>query len=376
MSVGINFFGSLHTEDGIGEATRLTLELFKSAGIKIAINSLSRPVAREEVNVELNGFDTPYNINYFHFSARWVEYYLNIIGKDKLENKYNIGHWLTEMQDYPNEWAKNHKYFDEIWTASTFCQDSISMKIPSPTILMPYPIIGKKVILKDNNFCNFNKAKFNFLVMANMYSDIERKNVLQSLETFVKAFPFEKDISIIVKISNPQIDESYMNKIMDYVKLDKRIILIDKFISRDEVNFLFQSVDVYVSLHRAEGFGLTIGEAMFHNIPVITTAYSGNVDFCNSFNCYLVDYDMVFVGEDRLRYRKTDIWAQPRLNSAIDMFKKVYYDNEDAKLKTKRAKEFVDNNFSIKKISDKLKKRIELINSRFELNGNFGEFEK
>jgi glycosyltransferase involved in cell wall biosynthesis len=375
MELGVNFFGSIYTEDGIGEATRLTLEAFKNAGIKVAINPLSRPVAKENIKEEIKEFNTPYNINYFHFSARWVEYYLNIVGKEKLNNKYNIAHWLTEVKDYPNEWAKNHKYFNEIWTSSSFCQDSISMKIPCSTILMPYPIVGNKVNNSNtNSLFKIDNSKFNFLVMANMYSDIERKNVLQSLESFNKAFPTESNVSLIVKISNPDIDKDYMNKINYYIKADNRIILIDEFIDRDEINLLFQSVDAYVSLHRSEGFGLTLGEAMFHKVPVITTAYSGNIDFCNNFNSYLVDYDIVNVGENRLRYKSSDVWAQPRLSSAVEMFKKVYYDREDIKIKVKRAKEFIEENFSMDCISNKIRTRIEMINSNFKLEGTFGEY--
>lgn len=374
-SFGINFFGPIHTEDGIGEAARLTLEAFQAAGIKVAINPLSRPVAREDKINDNQEFKTPHNINYFHFSARWVEYYLNIIGKEKLENKYNICHWLTEMKSYPNEWAKNHHFFHEIWTASAFCQDSISMKIPYPTILMPYPIVGKKVDKNTYQNIHIDDSKFNFLVMANMYSDIERKNVLQSLEAFQKAFPDETNISLIVKISNPDVDIEYMQKIIDTINGDNRIKLIDRFLSRDEVNILFQSVNTYVSLHRAEGFGLTLGEAMYHQIPLIATAYSGNMDFCNSFNCYLVDYDLVKVGEDRLRYRADDEWAQPRLESAIDMFKSVYYNPQEASIKTQRAKEFIEKSFSIESVAKKIKQRIDIINIGFEFHGNYGEFE-
>lgn len=373
--IGINFFGPIYTEDGIGEAARLTLQAFQLAGIKVAINPLSRPVAKEAIDDVSQEFLTPYSINYFHFSARWVEYYLNLIGKYKLRDKYNICHWLTEMQNYPTEWAKYHIYFDEIWTASAFCQDSISMKVPKPTILMSYPIIGEKIQKNVSLDIHIDKSKFNFLVMANMYSDIERKNVLQSLEAFKKAFSNEDNVSLIVKISNPDVDIVYMDKITDYTKNDNRMILIDHFISREQINYLFQSVDAYVSLHRAEGFGLTLGEAMYHEIPLITTAYSGNMDFCNSFNCYLIDYDLVKVGENRLRYRSDDQWAQPRLDSAVEMFKSVYNNPDEAKKKAQRAKEFITNNFSMQNIADKIKRRLNIIDTKFQFDGSFGDFE-
>lgn len=372
MEFGINFFGPIYTEDGIGEAARLTLKCFESLGIKVAVNPLSRPVANEKSR-EKSEVLTPYSINYFHFSSRWVPYYLGQLGEDILKEKYNIAYWVTEVQNYPNEWAKNYKYFNEIWTASSFCQNSISVKTPIPTILIPHPIVGNKAEKKRVNYFRENK-KFKFLVMANMYSDIERKNVLESLEAFKLAFQTEENVSLILKISNPTVDNGYMKKINQYIKADNRIKLFTDFIDRDKINLLFQSVNAYVSLHRAEGFGLTLGEAMYHEIPVITTAYSGNMDFCNSFNSYLVDYDLVRVGENRLRYKKNDLWAQPKLESAIEMFQKVYNDSTDVEQKTKRAKTFIEDNFSVDAVAKKILNRLNIINSNFEFSGSYGEF--
>jgi glycosyltransferase involved in cell wall biosynthesis len=372
--LGINFFGPIYTEDGIGEAARLTLKAFQNAGINVAINPLPRPVAREKDIKINNKFKIPYKINYFHFSARWVEYYLELIGKEKLNNKYNICYWVTEIKDYPDEWAKFSYNFDEIWTASSFCLDSISMKVFCPIILIPHPIIKQEANKIDIQFKScIDNSKFNFLVMANMYSDIERKNILQTLDVFQKSFPSKENVLLVIKISNGHIDPEYMKKIKNYTVNDKRMILIDDFLTREEIVNLFQSVNSYVSLHRAEGFGLTLGEAMCCDIPVIATAYSGNMDFCNCFNSYLVDYDLVKVGEDRLRYKKNDIWAQPKYESAIAMFKKVYNEPQDVLKKTKSAKEFIETNFSINTISAKILKRIKIINLKILSNKNIKE---
>lgn len=358
MTIGINFFGPIHTEDGIGEAARLTLKCFQSLGLKIAINPLPRPVARGGEEKETN-ISMPYDINYFHFSSRWVEYYFDLIGYEVLSGKYNIAHWLTEVSNYPDNWAKNHVFFDEIWTASSFCQDSISMKIQIPTILIPYPILGAK----KNNYVN---SQLNFLVMANMYSDIERKNVLTAISAFLQAFPNEKNVHMVVKISNSDVDISYMNEIIKLIGADNRFTLMDEFISRKEVEELFCKADVYVSLHRAEGFGLTLGEAMLQGTPVITTAYSGNMDFCNQFNCFLVEYDMVKVGEERLRYQADDVWAEPRLDSAIKMYKRVYENPIEVQKKVQEASKLIKTNFSTTAISKKIELRLKVINSQFK----------
>lgn len=368
--IGINFFGPIYTEDGIGEAARLTLQAFKKTGIKIAVNPLSRPVAKETNQIKISDIKAPYGINYFHFSSRWVEYYLNLIGKKVLLNRYNVGYWVTEVQDYPMEWAKNHIYFNEIWTASSFCQNSISQKISVPTILMPHPIYCTQTgqLNKPQR-----ESPFTFLTMANMYSDIERKNILQSIRAFQLAFNSNENVSMIVKITNPDVDTHYMQNINKLAFGDSRIKVIRDFISREKIDNLFGSVDAYVSLHRAEGFGLTIGEAMCHGVPVITTAYSGNMDFCNCFNSFLVDYNLVKVGQDRLRYKKDDVWAAPLMESAVEMFQRVYFNKDEVKQKISRAKKTIKENFSIDQLSKKILDRLEIIHNGFIFTGSFGE---
>lgn len=361
MALGVNFFGPIYSEDGIGEAARLNLKVFQAAGIDLAINPISRPVAREKTVASMKeNFKVPYSINYFHFSSRWVPYYMDLIGTQYLKNRFNIGYWVTEVQEYPLEWAENHRYFSEIWTASYFCQDSISRKIPIPVILIPHPIVAA-----SSRSCN-KRDRFTFLVMANAYSDIERKNVVGSLKAFTEAFPNETDVALVLKLSNSDVDQNYFNRIKQYVDQDNRIELIDAFIDREDLDTLYKSVDAYISLHRAEGFGLTLGEAMYHEVPVITTAYSGNVDFCNNFNSYLVDYDLVPVGEDRLRYLSTDLWAEPSIESTVEALRRVYKNPVERQQKINRAKRFVDQNYSIEHIAERVRDRISLINAEFD----------
>lgn len=363
MTFGINFFGPINTEDGIGEAARAALAIFKTLGVPLAINVVERSTAKQlEIYSENKFYETPYSINYFHFSSRWVPYYIEKIGSEHLNNKYNIGYWVCEVPRYPDDWAKNHVFFHEIWTASSFCQVSISNMIPKPTILVPHPIINytpaKKIELPKI------KNKFTFLAMANMHSDIERKNILGVLKSFSQAFKSQVDVCLIIKLSNSQIDKEYYQKIINLQNKDKRIIIIDEFLTREEVVDLYYISNAYISLHRAEGFGLTIAESMSYGIPTIITAYSGNMDFCDFSNSFLVEYDLVNIGENRLRYKSTDVWAEPRINSAIEQLKLVYNDRILVKRKIKNAKASI-NKLSLENIAQIVQNRLKLIKDNF-----------
>ena len=370
MKLGINFFGPIYSEDGIGEAARSTLKSFLAANIDVAINPLPRPTAREVGSAQINpgSLNTPYYINYFHFSSRWVPYYLELLGEKVLQNHYNISHWLCEVIDYPEEWAVNFKYFQEIWTASSFCQEAISRLSPVPVLKIPYPIF-----LFDNHGytrkdLNLDDNKFLFLSIANAYSDIERKNILGTIRAFKEAFPSEDNVGLVLKLCNTNVEVDYFNRIKELINNDSRIQIIDEFLDREVISSLYHLTDAYVSLHRAEGFGLTMAEAMLAKKPVLTTGYSGNLDFCDYFNCFIVDFDLVRVGENRMRYKSENIWAEPKIPSAAEGYKEIFRNKALRDQKANLAFNRISNDFNEAKIGQLISKRLQTIENRFTWN--------
>ncbi len=105
--------------------------------------------------------------------------------------------------------------------------------------------------------------------------------------------------------------------------------------------------DCYVSLHRAEGFGFGMLEAMQLGRPVIATAYSGNMEFCTPDNCYLVDYDLVAV--ERGEYpgvERGSVWADPKIASAAAAMREALYNRDETARRGKCAAQYVKKNFS------------------------------
>src|SRR5205085_9026255 len=87
--------------------------------------------------------------------------------------------------------------------------------------------------------------------------------------------------------------------------------IIDRWLSRGELDGLMAACDCYVSLHRSEGFGLTMAEAMAIGKPVIATGYSGNVGFMSSAHSHLIDYTMSRVGPECQTYPPQGQWSGP-----------------------------------------------------------------
>ena len=99
-------------------------------------------------------------------------------------------------------------------------------------------------------------------------------------------------------------------------------MLIDSVQSREESYGLLNACDAYVSLHRSEGFGLTMAEAMFFGKPVIATGYSGNLDFMSADNSILIPYEKTPLLRDYMVYRKGSFWAEPSIAAAAEAMRR------------------------------------------------------
>ena len=112
------------------------------------------------------------------------------------------------------------------------------------------------------------------------------------------------------------------------------VTLIDKYLTKIETTTLTSLADCYVSLHRSEGLGLTMSEAMALGIPVIATGYSGNLDFMNSDNSLLVPSVRVAVGEGAEGYSPHAMWVEPDISVAASHMRYAYENQQQAESNT------------------------------------------
>ena len=116
------------------------------------------------------------------------------------------------------------------------------------------------------------------------------------------------------------------------------IVIRDGYVSADEKNALLAACDCYVSLHRAEGLGLTLAEAMALGKPVIATGYSGNRHFMTDENSFLVDYRLTNASGDCGPYPPGARWAEPDLNHAAQLMRTVYQHPSEAARRAERGR--------------------------------------
>ena len=200
--------------------------------------------------------------------------------------------------------------------------------------------------------------KFTFLFAFDYHSYFERKNPIAVIKAFNKAFGNNDKIQLIIKTSNSDYDKKAARKLKQLEK--SNIKIINKDMPHNRFIGFLSCCDCFVSLHRAEGFGLIIAEAMALSKPVITTAYSGNMDFTNNKNSYLVNHKLKKIKKSVGPYKKGNLWAEPNINHAAELMREVFYKREASKKIGKIAAAYIKKEFSPEVVGNKIKDRLKL----------------
>lgn len=353
---GVNVIGYFHDPSGVGEDSRTTAKSLSLSDISLSILPISLG-SRDDLSLSKNYskyFDeeAPYDVNIFNLTSTSEFSLIRDLGIDIFKSRYNIGFWPWELETWPHEWIDHLKLNDEIWAISNFVKDSLSSVTDKNVLTMPLTVElpplseeGKANLVSRN----IKPEACKFLFMFDALSFTSRKNPEAVVRSFKKAFPSEgtENVSLVVKVLNMDVKSSFWTNFLDLIGNDERITLITEKFSKSMVTNLVKSCDCFVSLHRSEGFGRGIAEAMLMGKPCIVTAYSGNMDYCTEENSYLVDYDLIPVGRDQYPgVSSSTRWACPSIEHAASHMKSIFGNKEKAKAVGAVARETIISKYS------------------------------
>jgi glycosyltransferase involved in cell wall biosynthesis len=237
---------------------------------------------------------------------------------------YRIGYWYWELDTIPESWLKQWKLIDEVWAATNFVSDALRKRFGSRVHPMfPGVQLGKFQPRPRSYFGVSDKDEFTFLFVFHFTSVMERKNPFGLIRAFKQAFSVNESVRLVLKTSFGYRYSASLDEIRSAVE-GAKITVIDGIFSHDETLSLIDACDAYISLHRSEGLGLTMAEAMLLGKPVIATRYSGNIDFMNDTNSLLVDFRLVQLGRTIPPYDADACWAEPSLDHAARLMRQVY----------------------------------------------------
>ena len=238
--------------------------------------------------------------------------------------------WYWELEEVPLHWRELARQAHEIWAPTTFIQHALARVVAVPVVSMLPAVTLSDFNTLDRNHFGLARVGFFFLFIFDLASIMERKNPLGLIRAFKKAFPNKEDACLVLKITRAEKYPADMNRIRAEAD-DPRIILIQEDMPREKLLALMNLCDVYVSLHRSEGFGLTMAEAMLLGKPVIATAYSGNMDFMDEKTALLVPYKRVELDQNYPPYHRGNHWAQPDEAAAATFMRRLWQNPDEAR---------------------------------------------
>jgi len=359
---GLNVAGYITSESGVGEAVRANIKAAQSVGIPLALNNITSSSRQTDDSYTAFSSDNPYQLNLIQVNADQTTILYQNKGRKFFKNKYNIGFWYWELRDFPAELSYCFDLYDEIWVASSFCQEAISQISPLPVVKIPPSVVVDRISPANRESFGLPDGTFVFLFMFDFLSSIARKNPFAVIKAFGEAFRHSDDVLLLIKCSNSDQDPPARDQMLAQAG-GLPVKFIDDYLLKSDVNALVSLCDCYVSLHRSEGFGLPLAEAMFLKKPVIATGYSGNMEFMDVNNSLLVKHRLIEIEADWGPYKKGNVWADPDIIHAAQQMRLVYENRALATAIGERAAQDIRAKLGSEVIGNKIRERIVTISS-------------
>ncbi len=327
---GVNLIGYAYGELGIGEDVRMAARSLLAAGVPFTIVNIEpgKSVRQNERSLEQWVSEVPeYMFNIVCLTAlEHLRVYLER-GRALFTGRYTIGYWPWELHVWPAKWVHCFSLADEVWASSKHIARAACEASDARVLVMPMAVAFNATRLdrlesRKKFSLPQHRTLFVFSFDGNSYT--RRKNPAGIVKAFTEAFPTgEETVSLIIKCMRPDNENEEWRQILEVARRDSRLVVIDEMLSKEDVMELYGCCDCFVSLHRAEGFGRGIAEALTLNLDVIATGYGGNVEFCEAVDASLVGYELVRLAPDEYVEAENNYWAEPDLEAAADAMRSV-----------------------------------------------------
>ncbi|HEY1516766.1 MAG TPA: glycosyltransferase [Solirubrobacteraceae bacterium] len=370
--LAVNVIGFLDDALGLAQAARMYISALQAADVSVATTAiaLDAPLVRTRETIERYGrrphdelrtsFEPGFNLACMN-GDQLVRLARTTRG-EVLLRRPTIGQWAWETDVLPRDWLPAFQFLEEIWAFSTFVGDNLGRVSPVPVVVIPMAVAvpdpsgAQLPIVQDD--------RFTFLFMFDFLSTPRRKNAAGLIDAFARAFAPGDGPRLLLKTINgrlrPEKEAELRRKAAEHPDVE----LIDTYLDPSQNAALLARADCYVSLHRSEGFGLTLAESMALGTPVIATGYSGNTDFTTPENSYLVDWTPTQVGDGCEIYPAEGTWAEPNLDHAAELMRRVWQHPEEARAKAQRAHGDIDRLFAPAVVGRLARARLERLADR------------
>ncbi|MDR7230276.1 glycosyltransferase involved in cell wall biosynthesis [Caulobacter sp. BE264] len=324
----IGFHGAVH---GLGEGARMLARGFADAGVPVRALDLSAsvgfaaeiapafpPPEAHERGVVISHINPPELL-------RWA----SATEGRLLQGRRHIGYWAWELQETPSDWRPAFDFVDEVWTPSAFAADAIRRVAPKRVKVtpVPYPLYLNPRPAPDRKRFGLPDDRVVVLVAFDLRSTAERKNPRAALRAFQEAASrASRPATLVCKIVGADLYPEILDALASEVAHDPSIRLLTDNLSAHDMAVLTASSDIVLSLHRSEGYGLLLAEAIWLGKPTVATGWSSNVEFTDPASGVLVDYRLIPVEGDGVIYRSGE-WADANVDDAAEKLARLISDD-------------------------------------------------
>jgi glycosyltransferase involved in cell wall biosynthesis len=321
--VPIVVVGLFRTANGIGEAARLTFQALEAAGYKPLAVDVSEVLASVDIDP---GFtlsampDDRTGLLILQLNAPEIASALHHIGFDRSRAWYTIGYWAWELPGFPKGWQRAFCFLSEVWAISSFTAKALMAHPKMGRVqALNHAVLPPDEVKADRSKFDLPEEAFVTLAMADSLSSFMRKNPFDAIAAHRAAFGGNEEHILVLKTRNLSRHQQAEDDLRKAVAHSPNIRILDEALSADDRWNLLATCDVLLSLHRAEGFGLTIAEAMAIGKPCVITDWSGSQDFTSDQTAILVPATPVPVDDPYGIYEgKGQEWAQPSVQAAAE----------------------------------------------------------
>jgi len=373
--VPLQVIGPFQKSSGLGQASRLSAETIRRAGLEATFVDFGldnpAPVGMTASRIA-HDEPQPARVNLIHLNGETVPIALAYM-RDVFNGAYNIGYFFWELSTPASSQHLALDLLDEVWVATEY-----GVTIYQPALDKPVRNVGMAV--EPIEVPSREEARayvcdrlpvgpdtFVYLAAFDSFSFLERKNPHGMVDAFREAFGPDEDVLLVLKTHNRDFvldrhQTMVWERIVEIASSDPRIVLLNETLKYPDLIKLKVGSDCFVSLHRSEGWGFGLIEAMAVGLPVVATGYSGNLDFTLADNSWLVDYDLVEPrANEYLFVERGQVWAAPKLESAVEQLRAVRADRAERERRVAAARAHVAENFSLDARAAVYRARIEEI---------------
>lgn len=337
---GFNVIGHITGNLGLAVAARNTLQMLTQREEPVVVADIDPGLGRGGHDSTFDGLlsgptTTPYGVNLFQLNppevlrlARWTPDWLDLTG---CMNAI-VPFWELPLLPVQGGWREVVAAVDVVMAPTRFVLDAVRHSVPEANAIhYPQTVYLPEGIRADRDSFGLPRETALFFTALDVTSDVTRKNPAGVLEAFTRAFQGDPRATLVVKLNNSgrsPFASPENDRVRELLASAPQVVVFDEVMTYERVLSLTASCDALVSLHRSEGLGLNVLEAMALSKPCVVTAWSGTMDFTTEENSCLVGYDLVPVKADHPAYQPEivgpgQVWAAPDLDAAAEWMSRL-----------------------------------------------------